>query len=603
MAYINGQEVLFSAEVDGLGVIDAELNAESENPVQNKAIVAGIEKATSNVGHTHYNDLSFNNVILSKLTSNTNGKIVEAILTKNTTYDNFGFAIKCKEALKENTNYRLCVEIPDDITKVEFFLTNNASVWGNASGLTRNITNKIKIGNIQIFDFNFTGTIPSYIIVRIFTTTETALNIKTSLAVNEFIINNYPNNIAEESNGIYCYHSFPEVHGLLTNDCSVNYPMGNYKPQVIATPTNEYFAISCKTNLKVNTHYKLLVEVKGNAKMHALIYRSADSWGTGDQAPYGGYTFIDRGNGLFEVDFIISSNDVNAKYLLLRFRDTTLSENNIKFSLIEQFYFDYSTKTQYIAFIGDSLTAQDYAGYIDVGNYVKQNFAVGGENIKSIFARCGVEPLKVLNTEITNGANTLTISHPYLFGQGMGNINPVTIAGIKGNLSLDSGNYIFTTLDNIETTPIFEPCIIPYQSTLNIVQYVFWIGTNNTNSNTTENIDYIYNSWLKALSVYPNSIIVGLTIDSTDEKLSITQSLNEKGNEGIGARFIDVHDWLVNNGLNYCGLTATETDETYINAGKIPPSLLSDAVHFNEYGKRCVAHLVQERLELLNILE
>lgn len=51
MAYINEQEVLFSAEVDGLGVIDAELNVESENPVQNKVITNRLNiKVYENLG-------------------------------------------------------------------------------------------------------------------------------------------------------------------------------------------------------------------------------------------------------------------------------------------------------------------------------------------------------------------------------------------------------------------------------------------------------------------------------------------------------------------------------------------------------------------------
>ena len=44
MAFINGEKVLFSAQIHTTAIVDDELNANSENPVQNKAIVEEFQK-------------------------------------------------------------------------------------------------------------------------------------------------------------------------------------------------------------------------------------------------------------------------------------------------------------------------------------------------------------------------------------------------------------------------------------------------------------------------------------------------------------------------------------------------------------------------------
>lgn len=505
--------------------------------------------------------------------------------------------------LKPNCDYKLKLCFNEDIVSTVIpYLTDNVSVYGNIAGLVwETFIENTKAGVYELY-FKFSGANPTNIMIRFQCAVGSTLEYSCSLLEGVAPILTTPKRITENCNGLIKYQTFYEISTVFPSTYK-KYTEGSNQPEITISPEQTVFGVFPKVNLKENCHYKLLVKVDNNSLFGEIQYATSETWNTnyGQFATIKNKNVIDLGNGLFECNFIIENNDVNAKYLVMKFLNSQKLTTTITFSLLEQFYYDFTSQEgteKYIAFIGDSLTAWGYGDLVNTDEINKVTFAVGGEGIQEIFARTGVTPLKVLNNQIVSGANTLTLNNSNLFRQGMGNINPVTIAGIKGNLSLDeNNNYIFTTAETIETTPIYKPEIIPYQSTLNIEQYVFWVGTNSMSTT-----DFVFENWLKILKVYPNSIIVGLTRDTSDGFLTMVNELNERGENEIGSRFINVHDWLVNYGLSYCGLTATDEDTTAINNNKIPPSLLSDSVHYNEYGKQCIAHLVEERLKLLNVI-
>ena len=248
-----------------------------------------------------------------------------------------------------------------------------------------------------------------------------------------------------------------------------------------------------------------------------------------------------------------------------------------------------------VAFIGDSLTAQNYMQFFSENNFKTYTYAVGGDGISNIFARTNIDILYANNTGTISNGTVLKLSQSGMFLQGYGNTNPVSVHNHTFDIKRTENTY---TVDNLsESFNYFgEPFICNIANT-DFSFYVIWCGTNNLSGNT----DDIFNGWKKAKKVYPNCILIGLTWDSSDGNLDKIHALDTLALKEFGSRYISLHDSIVKYGLSYNDITPTSDDTANINAGKIPPSLLRDAVHFNEYGQKYVAHLVQERLKMFGI--
>ena len=249
-----------------------------------------------------------------------------------------------------------------------------------------------------------------------------------------------------------------------------------------------------------------------------------------------------------------------------------------------------------VAFIGDSLTAQNYMQFFSGNNFETYTYAVGGDSIAKIFARTNIDILYANNTGTISNGTVLNLSQSGMFLQGYGNTNPVSVHNHTFDIKRTGNTY---TVDNLsESFNYFgEPFICNIANT-DFSFYVIWCGTNNLASNT----DDIINGWKKAKKVYPNCILIGLTWDSFDGGLDKIHALDVLALKEFGSRYISLHDSIVKYGLSYNNITPTSDDTANINAGKIPPSLLKDSVHFNGYGQKYVAHVVQERLKMFGII-
>ena len=249
-----------------------------------------------------------------------------------------------------------------------------------------------------------------------------------------------------------------------------------------------------------------------------------------------------------------------------------------------------------VAFIGDSLTAQNYMQFFSENNFETYTYAVGGDSISNIFARTNIDILYANNTGTISNGTVLNLSQSGMFLQGYGNTNPVSVHNHTFDIKRTGNTY---TVDNLsESFNYFgEPFICNIANT-DFSFYVIWCGTNNLAGNT----DDIINGWKKAKKVYPNCIIIGLTWDSFDGGLDKIHALDALALKEFGSRYISLHDSIVKYGLSYNNITPTSDDTANINAGKIPPSLLKDSVHFNKYGQKYVAHVVQERLKMFDII-
>ena len=316
-----------------------------------------------------------------------------------------------------------------------------------------------------------------------------------------------------------------------------------------------------------------------------------------------------------------SSDDItlNAGMNLIKFTQThgtvdtvesigvlLLDTNNVKpvdidkmyFTVIKDYYEKKEKKVNNGAFIGDSLTQQNYMAYFYYNQFTYKTYAVGGEDIPKIFARTNIDALYANNTGTINNGTVLDLNVKNMFKQGDGNINPVKVGESTFDIVLENGSYVVKNITKPFT--YYGEYIISNTAQEKFDFYVIWCGTNSVTTMTKEEI---VENWKKALTVYPNSIIIGLTCDRFTSVENL-HDIDTLAKSKLGNRYLPMHDIIVKYGLKYNKLTPTQTDTADIAANKIPTQLLKDDglnVHFNEYGQKYVAHIVQEFLKTYHI--
>ena len=283
-----------------------------------------------------------------------------------------------------------------------------------------------------------------------------------------------------------------------------------------------------------------------------------------------------------------------------------LSTNNVRTVDIDKMYFtvikDYYEKKEKhvnnLAFIGDSLTQQNYMTYFYYNQFTYKTYAVGGEDIPKIFARTNIDALYANNTGVINNGTVLDLNVKNMFKQGDGNINPVKVGESTFDIVLENNSYVVKNISKPFT--YHGEYIMSNTAQEKFDFYVIWCGTNSVTAMTKEEI---VENWEKALTVYPNSIIIGLTCDRFTSVENL-KSIDALAKSKLGNRYLPIHDIIVKYGLEYNKLTPTATDNADIKENKIPTQLLKDdglLVHFNQYGQKYVAHIIQEFLKTYHI--
>ena len=505
-----------------------------------------------------------------------------------------------KNPFEPNRNFTLILETSENITEVRPYL-NNVPEWNNADGVKMDVTRNARLGDTTYIDLRYSQgeTSPKYLIIKFKGVANENSWVKLSAIPNLINITDKPDVKLIDSGVAIHYFSVQWPDKLWV------YDRGTYVVDEKYTPEYAYAPFVFRDEYDVGVTYRLRLKLNHEFSCSGVWLKTTPSWDTNSgQSASLVYEVKQVTPSDVEIYFNIIDNAVNAQNLILRINGLVSgSEYHILADMIKMFHYEFSggqVEAPFIAFIGDSLTAQGYASYINSGDVAKQTYAVGGEGMSKIFKRTGIIPWCCENTTLNPGVNVLSHDGGNLFLQGMGNVNPVTIAGVTGTLSLDeSQNLIFTAPEATVTKQIFNPEIIPNLSTLTPKTYVLWAGTNDMSSWTAEQI---FEGWKQFINVHPNSLIVGLTLDTDETLRSKIATLNELAKNEFGIRFIDIHTWLLAHALAYNGLTATSDDTSAIAAGKLPPSIMTDTVHFNDYGKKAVAHLVEERLKNLGVL-
>ena len=203
-----------------------------------------------------------------------------------------------------------------------------------------------------------------------------------------------------------------------------------------------------------------------------------------------------------------------------------------------------------------------------------------------------------IHVELKNGMYT------NLTAFGDAGLNPVTIGGIRGNLtnSYNPDGYgycYFTRLEpgqevEIEQgTTIYPASTGMYDGYINVI----FMGENGVYANAEDLISQ-YQLFIdtKGLSRY---IIIGLTTGDNNSRGEMSQKMSSY----FGSKYIDMRTELVNRGPELVGLERQTGDWYNVQEGSVMKYLMSDDIHLNEYGYRAMGMIVYERMEALGYFQ
>lgn len=233
---------------------------------------------------------------------------------------------------------------------------------------------------------------------------------------------------------------------------------------------------------------------------------------------------------------------------------------------------------------------------------------IGGETTLEIMGRIGNQPIIVEPFTMPNGsayANRVPITVKSNIGAEVNimqrvakwdHVNPVWVDGVKGNIgwTAEEGTFFWFISDDCDDTKFGHvisrptPIVSHSQNYTNGV-YVVFMGQNGGYDTVQELVDQYVN--ISEHNKTNRFIFVGLTSENKEYRSELEKAMTVR----FGRKYINLRDYMVNYGLEDVGLTATSEDESYISEGKVPPSLLSDSVHGNDYYYEILATQVYKR--------
>ena len=250
------------------------------------------------------------------------------------------------------------------------------------------------------------------------------------------------------------------------------------------------------------------------------------------------------------------------------------------------------------------------------------NMGAGQEDINTILGRSGVVPYVVdADFSIPAGKQSVTVSIISQNGNtvtpltaGSSGVNPVTIAGVQGNLTLAQNQgvktYQFTRLEEGDQVPVKK-------------------GTEVVTSCTNEYRDYIHIVWLGSYGEYfsPEKLVAQTKQllqrqqINTDRYLVIgpctvrgewynaqrytMDAIDTAMLQAFGSHYVNLRKYLIEDGLRDANITATREDTMYINQGSVPNSFRSNAggADLNAVAYDLVGKLVYSRMESLGFFD
>lgn len=241
------------------------------------------------------------------------------------------------------------------------------------------------------------------------------------------------------------------------------------------------------------------------------------------------------------------------------------------------------------------------------------NMGVGGEDTKTIMGRNGAMPFHVKN-DFQIPANTepveINIDGGTPLRQGTTGMESVEISGIPGIIDIEQESYMAseykyyfhrnesgTAVEVKAGTEIITSGSGMYLDYLTIV----FMGENGGYADVSELIEQQMAIVGHQTVNAERFIIVGSHTGTEEEKSEFESAMEEE----YGDKYINLRAYMSSQGIEDVKeildveIELTEKDKKMIGQGMTPESLLSDTVHFNQYGYELIGHLIYERMDEL----
>lgn len=258
-----------------------------------------------------------------------------------------------------------------------------------------------------------------------------------------------------------------------------------------------------------------------------------------------------------------------------------------------------------------------------VENYQLKNQACSGEYTTSTSARQGGNALKVgaftIPSDTSEVETTLTSTDGQTFGTSPifscgGSFNPCTINGVKGTIvHAGSGVYKFVRYEEGDSVEVEDDTIVTsnVDDVLNNADNIMLINLG-INAGWNENADTLLNQVQLMVNHFTEKggtkyIITGpyagyfLNTDTLRQKVFEYET---KASNTFGEHWLNLREYLIDNGLTENGLSASALDNERMALGQIPASLLgggstteilifdgetvTDETHPNAYGHESI---------------
>lgn len=243
------------------------------------------------------------------------------------------------------------------------------------------------------------------------------------------------------------------------------------------------------------------------------------------------------------------------------------------------------------------------------------NMGSGQENTETVLGRAGVMPYKVgksfeipadiRSVPVTLAAVNRVDASPLTAGD-LG-VNPVTINGVEGTLTLETKNwkkaYYFQRTTAGEAvaveagTEIITASASAYQDYIHII----WLGTYDKGvkgGNLVQNVKLLLERQLQNPDRY---LVIGPCSNGGSWDASRLESIDAAMMQAFGNRYINLRQYLVTDGMRDAGFSLTTKDSKDISRGNVPESLrsASGSAELNGRAYELTGKLVYERMERL----
>lgn len=253
------------------------------------------------------------------------------------------------------------------------------------------------------------------------------------------------------------------------------------------------------------------------------------------------------------------------------------------------------------------------------------NLGTGRESSDTILGRAGVVPFMVskpfeipaecesipIQIKSSNGAKVTPL------GQTDIGVNDVTISGVKGKLTPDTGfsyynpKYLFTRNEPGQPVSVEEGELILVSGAEQYLDYlpVIFVGSFDGYKKPKELIDNIQ-ALINRQNNKEKYIVIGTYYQGNPEwgglmSRSSGSSLESAMVQAFGEHYINLRNYLANDCLTDLELKPTNEDINYMRSGIVPPSLLSkeNTTELSPGAYKCLGKLVYDKMVSLGYLD